>query len=888
MSQTRSVSSAWILTFYAYKGGTGRTLALTNVARFMAEELGCRIGLIDLDLESPGLADEPLCRSLEAGEKGRQDLVEEINSHAGFIDLFNNRLKAWDTLSAVRSADGLANPQNPEEGGVSEVAAAEVGPMPEISDEDLDRHVIRLEGEGDGTIVLMPTARVASHARTDNAGNGSESTPSLYSDSLEFFLRHTASRNPREVAALTQAVIEKFIRRYNLDYLFLDGRTGTGPFFKVYTYAVPQLLVLFCGLNEQNIKGSLSVLTATSEEGGDGEEAPAEAPVLLVASPVPTVGPKMLEARLGRVLRELRELRRERRGKKNMARYIYELPRGVDFKLPYSDLASYEETYFLRRYPHSQLAQEYRRLVTMIETLRKSEAPAGLSSSMTPRMTSCTVKALCGPPLRIAAENVTEDHFHVFFEYCGYAPERTAGGRNLIVRSGADTVFEIELWSSEDPDSPWERLAKNEAPDTPLPDVLLFPQIHLGPLSRGAGGPKLLDLTAERLAAAGDEPQRRPRIFRYSFLDGYYPGWRQWCSLDARVMSLPFSINTMLLCANEDRLREVCLPYWKARRQARDSPFMPSSWPALIELLRQFNLLASTDRDWQPFRMVLQDRGLYYEWLNVVLALGGVDLHEREGRLLEEIAISSPRVIAATETFRDLVANTARQGAPRMDHQIAAFGQGRLALYVAWTDSFRFRRITPAGPITTEIAAVPRFEPPRPGLKIHLGPLPRDVQYSRKSVVDGWLMGFPVGIKKHPSRMRGAFEFASSFLTPDLQWKLLRGGFPTASRWAVDQELATLSETPSANGQRPELAQRNYEVFLRALRGAITDGHWVPSPVRGPDIYEAIHEALSQILRGDSVEEKLTEAERKIRELLRDAAEPGAAPAISGGQGHEP
>ena len=40
--------------FYSYKGGTGRTLALANIARF-AGGIGKRVIVIDLDLEAPGL-----------------------------------------------------------------------------------------------------------------------------------------------------------------------------------------------------------------------------------------------------------------------------------------------------------------------------------------------------------------------------------------------------------------------------------------------------------------------------------------------------------------------------------------------------------------------------------------------------------------------------------------------------------------------------------------------------------------------------------------------------------------------------------------------------------------------------------------------------------------
>ena len=43
-----------IFTFYSYKGGTGRSLALSNVAWILAGN-GCRVLIVDWDLEAPGL-----------------------------------------------------------------------------------------------------------------------------------------------------------------------------------------------------------------------------------------------------------------------------------------------------------------------------------------------------------------------------------------------------------------------------------------------------------------------------------------------------------------------------------------------------------------------------------------------------------------------------------------------------------------------------------------------------------------------------------------------------------------------------------------------------------------------------------------------------------------
>src|ERR1700744_3810689 len=49
-----AVDEGKIVTFYSYKGGTGRTMALANVAWILASN-GLKVLVVDWDLESPGL-----------------------------------------------------------------------------------------------------------------------------------------------------------------------------------------------------------------------------------------------------------------------------------------------------------------------------------------------------------------------------------------------------------------------------------------------------------------------------------------------------------------------------------------------------------------------------------------------------------------------------------------------------------------------------------------------------------------------------------------------------------------------------------------------------------------------------------------------------------------
>ncbi|MEZ4904848.1 MAG: AAA family ATPase [Spirosomataceae bacterium] len=43
------------ITFYSFKGGVGRSLTLSNMALWLADEMKAKVCVIDFDLEAPGL-----------------------------------------------------------------------------------------------------------------------------------------------------------------------------------------------------------------------------------------------------------------------------------------------------------------------------------------------------------------------------------------------------------------------------------------------------------------------------------------------------------------------------------------------------------------------------------------------------------------------------------------------------------------------------------------------------------------------------------------------------------------------------------------------------------------------------------------------------------------
>jgi len=76
-----------IITFYSYKGGTGRTMAVANIACLLANEMRQRVLMIDWDLEAPGLHRYFRSR-LNRYVVTQSNQEEQLDYFPGLIDLF--------------------------------------------------------------------------------------------------------------------------------------------------------------------------------------------------------------------------------------------------------------------------------------------------------------------------------------------------------------------------------------------------------------------------------------------------------------------------------------------------------------------------------------------------------------------------------------------------------------------------------------------------------------------------------------------------------------------------------------------------------------------------------------------------------------------------------
>jgi cellulose biosynthesis protein BcsQ len=185
-----------VITFYSYKGGTGRTMALANAAVVLARDRGARVLAIDWDLEAPGLH-----RFLDDGETGNRP---------GLIELFT---RARDRLAATVESERAA------------VATSLWGELP------LDRHIAATQIS---TLSVMQAGCMdASYQARMNGFDWEQ----LYHDAPELF------------AGFADALATRY------DYVLIDSRTGLTDTGGICTMLLPDRLVVVFTPNRQSLAG---------------------------------------------------------------------------------------------------------------------------------------------------------------------------------------------------------------------------------------------------------------------------------------------------------------------------------------------------------------------------------------------------------------------------------------------------------------------------------------------------------------------------------------------------------------------------------------------------------------------------------------------------------
>lgn len=214
-----------IISFYSFKGGVGRTMALANVA-FLASQNGYRVLVMDWDLEAPGLP--YYFRGLMEGAE-----LKQLKEARGILNLI------WDWRSTI----GDSRTQKQTDRLFKEIESGE--PFAEYV-----QSVLGWDG-------------VDGHGVLHYIGAGSPligtNEPLPYEDALahfswpDFFENYTGG-------ALLQSLRDWAKRNY--DFIFIDSRTGMADVAGICTMQMPDSVALCFVLNRQNIDGVAKVASA--------------------------------------------------------------------------------------------------------------------------------------------------------------------------------------------------------------------------------------------------------------------------------------------------------------------------------------------------------------------------------------------------------------------------------------------------------------------------------------------------------------------------------------------------------------------------------------------------------------------------------------------------
>jgi hypothetical protein len=218
-----------IFTFYSYKGGVGRSMALANVASWFVLQ-GARVVMIDWDLEAPGL---------EAFFYQSEEELNAVRARAGLMDLLLEYRQQY--ASAARNLDA----HDPAQSHRSAVATLE----------PIERwlypiYTLRPLAERGPGLWLLPAGerhgRFAEYAESVHDFDWAEFYADYEAESFFEWLRQRLAPPFNQTEPAQQA--------YG-DVVLIDSRTGITEMGGVCTQQLADVVVAFSAPNLQNLLG---------------------------------------------------------------------------------------------------------------------------------------------------------------------------------------------------------------------------------------------------------------------------------------------------------------------------------------------------------------------------------------------------------------------------------------------------------------------------------------------------------------------------------------------------------------------------------------------------------------------------------------------------------
>ncbi|HBB96384.1 MAG TPA: hypothetical protein DC054_13435 [Blastocatellia bacterium] len=222
-----------IYTFYSYKGGVGRSMALANVAEWFYQQ-GLRVIMIDWDLEAPGL------ENFFYSEKSDLDVVR---SQLGLIDLLLSYKRAFPRLRHLVPKANLPSTENPAAGDLNQGFLQTLREnLPPVSDALFPIKSTEESSVKGGALWLMPAGwrvgdRFPVYAQAVQSFDWSDFYASFEGETYFNWMR------------------EQLVAENLADVVLIDSRTGVTEMGGVCTRQLADIVVSFVVPNAQNLGG---------------------------------------------------------------------------------------------------------------------------------------------------------------------------------------------------------------------------------------------------------------------------------------------------------------------------------------------------------------------------------------------------------------------------------------------------------------------------------------------------------------------------------------------------------------------------------------------------------------------------------------------------------
>jgi tetratricopeptide (TPR) repeat protein len=227
-----------IYTFYSYKGGVGRSMALANVAEWFYQQ-GLRVVIIDWDLEAPGLEN-----FFYTSEKD----LEIVRSQLGLIDMLMAYKRLFPRL-AMPSTRAFSSTKTKATYEDIALAAEELlqASLPPISDSLFPIHPADTSPNGNpGSLWLLP------------AGWRSGDRFPMYAEAVQSF-DWTEFYSSFSGEFYFEWMRKQLVKPELADLVLIDSRTGVTEMGGVCTRQLADVVVSVCAPNVQNLAGIVTM-----------------------------------------------------------------------------------------------------------------------------------------------------------------------------------------------------------------------------------------------------------------------------------------------------------------------------------------------------------------------------------------------------------------------------------------------------------------------------------------------------------------------------------------------------------------------------------------------------------------------------------------------------